>query len=422
MIEINPNSNSLPMEDNLEENNSSLVIKNYLKEDIVRINTKHDLINKIGNDGYIKLPDNIVPKLDSVIRELPQISNAITNNNVYQVIYDKGLGTLQKSSKYPGYYLGGVVTKGTNNKYAGAALLKPISNVQQIAGATFSVLSLATGQYYMNQINKKLDDIILSISFIKDFLNDEKRSDLESYEHYFYGIVNNLEIMDENEIYRQSVLSELQNIQNKLFSSIQLYSKQIMRHKSNISSKDKIDDIVGKINDLGELVSSYKYSIILYMYSKILELLISKIMDELYIKSIINDLNNLEIIHQNNFKSWEDIYNEYLTNAKAFKDNEIMKALSKLKSTNVISTNLWLLLGSKLVGYSADYLNNLNKEKKSSMKEEQMNSIKNIFVENGELFEKYISYVDEYNQLCNSPISITRNNDGVYLKFLNNDL
>lgn len=155
----NKNSKSI-IENNFEkkkliDNNSILIIKNYLNEDIIRINNSVAVIENKNN--YIQLAEDVVPRVDAIFKSVPEIAEVISSKDVYEVIYDKGLGTLQKSAKHPGYVLGSIVDSSTNTNYKGSALLKPVSGVQQAVGSVFSVMSVATGQYYMDKIDNKLE-------------------------------------------------------------------------------------------------------------------------------------------------------------------------------------------------------------------------------------------------------------------------
>ena len=128
-------------------------------------------------------------------------------------------------------------------------------------------------------------------------MSDDKKSNLESYEHYFRNVINNLQVCYDNENYKSAVLNELQSIQNNIYSSIQLYKKQINKHKEKVNQKDKAKVVVENISELCELISSYKYSVTLYMYCKLLEIIVSEISDEIYLNSIDRKSSRLNSSH-----------------------------------------------------------------------------------------------------------------------------
>lgn len=398
------------------QNMNSLIIKNYLNEDIIRINNSIAVIDNKKN--YIQLAEDVAPRVDAIFKSIPEVAEVIFNKDVYEVIYDKGLGTLQKSAKHPGYVLGNIVDSSTNTNYKGSALLKPVSGVQQAVGSVFSVMSVATGQYYMDKIDNKLESIFSNVEQIKSFLSDDKKSNLESYEHYFRNVISNLQVCYDNGNYKSAVLNELQSIQNNIYSSIQLYKKQINKHKEKVNQKDKAKIVVENISELCELISSYKYSVALYMYCKLLEIIVSEINDEIYINSIINDLNNIQKEHKINFSEWEKIYNKYVNSAKAYKESELLNVISHFKDNNIVSTNLMLNLGVKLVGHGADIWYNKDKEKKQNEKSKQMDSIKVLFKDNSEELKKYTEYLSYYSSLYNKPLKVIKDNNQVYIELL----
>lgn len=414
----NKNSKSI-IENNFEkkkliDNNSILTIKNYLNEDIIRINNSVAVTENKNN--YIQLTEDVAPRVDAVFKTVPEIAEVISNKDVYEVIYDKGLGTLQKSAKHPGYVLGNIVDPSTNTNYKGSALLKPVSGVQQAIGSVFSVMSVATGQYYMDKIDNKLESIFSDVEQIKSFLSDDKKSNLESYEHYFRNVISNLQVCYDNENYKSAVLNELQSIQNNIYSSIQLYKKQISNHKEKVKAKDKAETIVKNIIELRELISLYKYSITIYMYCKLLEIIVSEITDEIYINSIIDDLNHIQNEHKVSFSEWKEIYNKYINSAKAYKENEILKVFSHFKDNVFISTQMRDVF--KLVGYGADFLRSKDKEKKQNEKNKQIDSIKVLFKDNSEELNKYTEYLSYYSSLYNKPLKVIKDNNQVYIELL----
>lgn len=410
------NINDNKVDENKHQNMNSLIIKNYLNEDIIRINNSVAVIENKKN--YIQLAEGVAPRVDAVFKSVPEIAEVISNKDVYEVIYDKGLGTLQKSAKHPGYVLGNIVDPSTNTNYKGSALLKPISGVQQAVGSVFSVMSVATGQYYMDKIDNKLESIFSDVEQIKSFLRDDKKSNLESYEHYFRNVISNLQVCYDNENYKSAVLNELQSIQNNIYSSIQLYKKQINKHKEKVNQKDKAKVVVENISELCELISSYKYSVTLYMYCKLLEIIVSEISDEIYIKSIIDDLNNIQNEHKVSFSEWEEIYNKYINSAKAYKESDILNVVSHLKDNSFISMNLMFNLGVKLVGHGADIWYNKDKEKKQNEKSRQIDSIKVLFKDDSEELKKYTEYLSYYSSLYNKPLKVIKDNNQVYIELL----
>ena len=107
---------------------------------------------------YKKVSDSDFAKLNACFRDVPQILKELNDarhySGAYRVIYDKGLGVLQKSAKDPNLFRANIVTLGTNNDIKGQALLQELKptelmKVSNLLMSAFSVAAVATNQYYL---------------------------------------------------------------------------------------------------------------------------------------------------------------------------------------------------------------------------------------------------------------------------------
>ncbi|MCD8508698.1 MAG: hypothetical protein LRY73_01535, partial [Bacillus sp. (in: Bacteria)] len=106
-------------------------------------------------------------KINACFQNVPFVLKNINDANyysgTYKVVYDKGLGVLQRSAKNPTLFRANVVTPGTNNDITGQALLEEL-NVSEImtsniAIASFTIASIATNQYFLARIDSKLESV-----------------------------------------------------------------------------------------------------------------------------------------------------------------------------------------------------------------------------------------------------------------------
>lgn len=149
----------------------------------------------------------VIARINNLIPGFFQAGNAIANSamlgggNIYKAIIPAGQ-TLSKSAQVPGAFRG--IYHNVNGKIAGQANLVEVggtaSAVANAASAAMSVASMVVGQYYMSQINDKLEDISNGISKISDFQNDEFESKVKT----LLALVKNIsdfqiEIIDSNE-------------------------------------------------------------------------------------------------------------------------------------------------------------------------------------------------------------------------------
>ena len=137
--------------------------------EILEINENETISNKI------KMSPETVGMLDSVLQGVPMIfQGKEIFSDSYKVVFDKGLGELQRAANMPGWYRGNVVKAGTNNVITGGALLQKMSNMPQIVSSVFSAMSIVTGQYYMHQVNAQLKAIDEKLQDIYSFLENDK--------------------------------------------------------------------------------------------------------------------------------------------------------------------------------------------------------------------------------------------------------
>lgn len=109
----------------------------------VNVDNKKIDVNK---NNYRKISPEQFAMFDSVMKVIPTVLHHEVTKEAYQVIFDKGLGVLQKAKGFNGeYYRANVVNIGRNNKVVGQALLKPLDKSLQFVSSAFTVMSIITG-------------------------------------------------------------------------------------------------------------------------------------------------------------------------------------------------------------------------------------------------------------------------------------
>ena len=242
-------------------NEVTVVAKDYLENVGVHVNTDLSVF-EANKEEYIKIDKSIVAKVDAVMQQLPQIVlNKAYSGDVYRVIYDKGVGVLQKSAQHPGMLLGNVVSPDANNKIREVALLSELSMGPQVFSGVFSAMSMITGQYYMTQINNNLSQIEEGVAAIQKFLEDDKKSQLESEEEFLKQVQQMLPFIFGNESQKQSTITSIQKIKIDSLASINFYKKQINDLKDIDVKKDKAEEVISNIQRISFLISEYWYSL-----------------------------------------------------------------------------------------------------------------------------------------------------------------
>lgn len=402
------------MENNYEENQLEIFSNQYLKE--IEMGIDEDLSDfNINSNKYKKIDDSLATRLNSLIQLFPNLINLSNySGNVYRVVFDKGLGVLQTSAKYPGYFTGNVVQAGTNNKIVSGAVFQQLSMAPQIISGVFSVMSIVTGQYYMSQINNNLQKMEKEISDIKQYLKDDKKSRLLSREEFLRTTQDSLNYILENDMQKLSTITSIQKIKIDSLADINFYKMQINNLEDLSAEKDKIEEILMNVYEKCELISEYWYSLYLYCFAVYLEALVSQNYNQNYLKILKKDIAEKCRTYKNEHFEWKKELSDYIDSAKAFEKNDFFKIVEKVTSTNLLNIlPLIKMTGevSKFIGMIDRIIKEGKRDKISKLKDKLLNTGENI--KEIESRKEDISYLEI---LYNSRIELVKSKEGIYIK------
>lgn len=251
--------------------------------------------DQIDFSKYINVTKAGIPGLEAFLHEIPYIANAAALNKnlkgAYRVGYDKGLGTLQKSAKTPGAFRAVVVGKNGNNDIKGAAELFEIGSdgalkAGQAALAVFTALSVATSQYFLARIDRKLTSIEGSIRKIEDLLYLDKQTSSAADAEYLADTLKQIEFIENSGIHTQSVLTEVIGTRRRSDASIRFYSAQINGIEQSLSQKDKLEDVDKKIDEIKRFLPEYYTAVCNYCISYYIEARLSGQTDGQYFEIV----------------------------------------------------------------------------------------------------------------------------------------
>ena len=344
-------------------NELSVIAKGYLENVGVHVNTDLSVF-EANKEGYIKIDKSIVGKVDAVMQQLPQIVlNKAYSGDVYRVVYDKGVGVLQKSAQHPGMLLGNVVSPDANNKIRDVALLSELSMGPQMVSGVFSAMSMITGQYYMTQINNNLGQIEEGVAAIQKFLEDDKKSQLESEEEFLKQVQQMLPFILDNESQKQSTITSIQKIKIDSLAGINFYKRQINDLKDIDVKKDKAEEVISNIQRISFLISEYWYSLYLYCFASCLEPVVAQNFDTDYIAFVKTDVKAKCNQYEDDYAMWKNKLDEYISTAKAFGENKILAAL-KVVGKSKIYGNAYVFVAQALIDIVANAADSADKKAK----------------------------------------------------------
>lgn len=399
--------------------NDELKMQNQVKEDLsdLGIEVSSDLTEyNLNKAEYVKIDAKTAGRVNAVLQQLPiLINNTTYDGDVYRVIYDKGLGVLQKSAKYPGQFLGNVVDPNTNNKIKDVARLQELPIEPQIVMNIFSVMSMVTGQYFMSQISLELNGLNENVEYIRKFLENDKRSKLQSEEEFLKMTQKTINFILQDEVQKQATLSSIQKIRIDALSDIYFYKSQINDLKALSSQKDKAKKVKKNIQKICFVISEYWYSLYLYCYALYLETIISENFDSEYIKMMIQDMMEKCDQYKADYSKWKRKMEKYIDEAEAFGANKGLEAAKHIRFRGICRTGYALLLN--IVGLMAEVADEADKKAKKKKQDEAKECLHlNAVVEDVKAMECRQNELRIYDALYNDRLEIVKDHDEMYMK------
>lgn len=391
-------------------------ISNFWGEEILDV-AANIVLDNVSEKFKEQFDEISSKKLDSLIKMVPEFAEKIKEGKTYKVIFTKGIGKLQESKDMPGLFLAHMVDEKTN-KIVEVGKLQQVGNLPAVTNGVFSVMSAVTAQHYLEDIDQKLSLISSNIDKIKNFLKDDKRSKLESYEHYFKNVSKNLESILLNETQKTTVLNELQRSQNDIYSDIQFYKKQFNRDPYSKAEDRKLSAVENKTMEAQEYLAAYKYSVTLYVYNKFIETMLLQITDENQLNNTLNDLKSVLANHEEDFKKWQEMYNEYLNRVGAFKESTLIKFAKEFKNVNFGPMSKYgVAIFLKAGGYAADKLSEVQQQKKDTQKEQLVCEINSLFCDSTEQLKILSTNIENYTKMMNEEVEVMIHNGKAYLNY-----
>lgn len=236
-------------------------------------------------NGFTKLelsPGQKV-QVSALMQQLPSVSAAGSVSQLYTVQFPSGIsGKLMELNR------GGLTTSivGENGGIVGSASLHPFTP-QAVAMGCFTAMSIASGQYFLKQINNELKMMRLNLDKILEFLYGDKKAELMAEVSFVkYAYQNYSSIMD-HESQRAAMIGSLHNSKKIAMKDIEFYMGDL---DSTIGAKDG-KDIGALVEKAFQIKESLEFSIQLYGMSSLLEVYYAQNHDAEYLKYVENDIS-----------------------------------------------------------------------------------------------------------------------------------
>lgn len=216
-------------------------------------------------------------QLGALMQHIPSMIAAKTMSQAFVVSFPNGVPhTLMQ------YKSGGVgsaiVSDGNIIDHASFHAL----NTQAILFNAFTVMSVASGQYFLSRINNELNVMKLGIDKILEFLYGDKKAELMSEISFVKYAYQNYSSIMQNPSHITATIGTIQEAKKVAMKDIEFYIGDL---DSTVNSRDGFD-IGTTVNKAFQIKDSLELSMQLLLMSNVLEVYYSRNYDKSYLQYI----------------------------------------------------------------------------------------------------------------------------------------
>lgn len=220
-------------------------------------------------------------QINALLGELPSLVAGATLAKAYVARFPDGLAhTLMQ------LHQGGVSSYyQVDGKFAGTASLYSTS-AQAACLSAFTAMSVASGQYFLAEINSKLNVMKFNLDKILEFLYDDKRAELMSEISFTQFAYQNYGSIMEHDQQRIATIAGLQNSRKIAMKDVEFYLSDLT---SVVTAKEGAD-ISTTVKKAIQTKECLDFSIQLYVMSNLLEVFYSGNHDQKFLQYIEDDV------------------------------------------------------------------------------------------------------------------------------------
>lgn len=381
--------------------------------------------------GYRKATEAEAERFNTIFQYAPQIAKDIYYSEAVQKSFKSAVNGSYRVKLEPGLHLGKSHTiKGAfkGNAYDENGILRThadwlVNNVEldvsmapQLAMSVFNATSFVTGQYFMAEINRNLSDIKIDTKEIKEFLENDKESEIKAKIDSLNEILRHLPFMNDNPDRISQTHQELSSIQTTALKYIHFSQRTISAVKQKAGDDDKGDTIKNRLKEAIDALVQYRLLVAVYCQSKLIEIYLNRIQDieelTLYrdeLKNIVNDYNDI-------YFSTLDWMQSYLNENHSLNDAGALQIMTTFTIT--VAPILFGGWRSIRPGFkTASAFNNWMNDKRQKNKNEHVNYVQelmNSFSYDEGSIKGPVRNITRYIEATRRKIEIIKVGDSIY--------
>lgn len=247
--------------------------------DIASCETAVDLTNQ-KRFNKLKLTSGQKMHMSALMSAMPSLIATNTLSQTYVLTFPEGISGTLMHLKSGGYST--AIQNPETGRIVGTAALESTSAAQVACLGAFTAMSIASGQYFLSEINSKMNMMKLSLDKILEFLYGDKRAELMAEISFIrFAYENYGSIMEHND-QRLSTIISLQNTRKVAMKDIEFYLSDL---SSTVGAKDQ-NDILTTVEKSSQIKDCLELSTQLYVMSNLLEVFFSQNYDESFLRYI----------------------------------------------------------------------------------------------------------------------------------------
>lgn len=277
--------------------------------------------------GFELLPQDGLAHMSGALQQLPGLLHGRNLQNTYQETYAEAYRLLipegcsndskMKITKLAEEFgpdaesMEFIGPDGKVKRHGGVQKIDPPDvRAQQIAYLAFSAASVATSQYFLYRIDKKLEAIEDTISDIRQFLELDKQTTLQGYYEYLSGRYSRLNSIMADDKLLQATLQQIQAINADTLGSIQFYRQKVQNELTSI--KEKMEKQPKQaIEQAKASLSAYGFALFVHELTLVLEILLTQPAANSDLKQIRKKLSEQIAVYKQVCQSYQELVYEH---------------------------------------------------------------------------------------------------------------
>lgn len=228
----------------------------------------------------LNLSANQKIQINGLMQQMPTLAVTNTMSNAYILHFPEGISGSLMHYKNGGY---GVAIQGTDGKIVAHASLEKMQTQTAIMQG-FNVMAIASGQYFLSEINHELKELSKTIDKILKFLYSDKKAELiaeVSFTKYAYENYHSIMSCDEQ---KMATIGSLQSARKVAMKDIEFYMSDLNDTTTDTS------DLPTSVEKAFQIKSCLELSMQLHVMSSLLEIYYSQNFDKNYTEWIENNV------------------------------------------------------------------------------------------------------------------------------------